>query len=171
LPLRESPLASGGWPILSIPFRLLIPRNHYDAMVAQAQTELPNECCGLLAGLVMETALPSCSSSRVKVGNVLQRYPLVNNAASPREYLANDRTLFEAYRDMRNRGLDLLAVYHSHPASDPVPSKTDLARNYFEQIVHLIISLTADEPVVRAWWLGQQDYREADWGVLEPDKA
>src|SRR5260370_2739731 len=52
LPLQESPLASEGQPILSMPFRLRIPRNHYDAMVAQAMAELPNECCGLLAGLV-----------------------------------------------------------------------------------------------------------------------
>ena len=162
MPLRESPLASEGRPILSIPFRLLIPRSHYEAMVSQAKTELPNECCGLLAGVV-EGAEPE----KMKVGRALARYPLVNNAASPREYLANDRTLFDAYRDMRDRGLDLLAVYHSHPVSEPVPSKKDLEQNYFEGIVHLIISLKADEPVMRGWWLGESDYREADWGVTE----
>src|SRR5207253_7450141 len=97
-------------------------------MVAQAKAELPNECCGFLAGLVEEA----------KVGRVHERYPLVNNAASPTEYLANDRTLFNAYRDMRARGLDLLAVYHSHPVTEPVPSKTDLERNYFIDVMHLI---------------------------------
>jgi proteasome lid subunit RPN8/RPN11 len=152
---------------LSIPFRLLILRSHYDAMVAQARAELPNECCGLLAGSVEETA--RTESQKMKVGRVLERYPLVNNAASPREYLANDRSLFDAYRDMRNRGIDLLAVYHSHPASDPVPSKKDLAQNYFEDIVHLIISLKGDKPVIRGWWLGEDNYRQADWGVVEPE--
>src|SRR5439155_11304184 len=118
-------------------------------MVVQAKTELPNECCGFLAGLV-----------QVNVGIVRQCYPLVNNAASPREYLANDHTLFHAYRDMREQGLDLLAIYHSHPTSDPVPSKTDLERNYFEGVMHLILSLKGEEPVLRGWWLGQSDYRE-----------
>jgi proteasome lid subunit RPN8/RPN11 len=150
---------------------LLIPRNHYEAMVHQAQAELPYECCGLMAGLIEEPRLSACTSStdpgRIKVGSVLERYPLVNNAASPTEYLANDRTLFEAYRDMRNRGLDLLAVYHSHPAADPIPSKTDLARNYFDGVVHLIISLKADKPAIRGWWLGEKDYREADWRVTK----
>jgi proteasome lid subunit RPN8/RPN11 len=147
---------------LSIPFRLLIPRSHYDAMVAQAKAELPNECCGLLAGVTNES----------QVGRVLQRYPLVNNAASPTEYLANDRTLFDAFRDMHERNLDLLAIYHSHPTSDPVPSKTDLERNYFENVVHLIISLKAREPVMRGWWLGEKEFREAEWEtVLEGDDA
>ena len=54
MPLRKSPLASEGQPILSIPFRLLIPREHYGAMVVQAKAELPNECCGLLAGGVVK---------------------------------------------------------------------------------------------------------------------
>ncbi len=163
MPLRESLLASEGQPILSIPFRLLIRRGHYQAMVAQAKAELPNECCGLLAGLVEE----------FKVGRVLERYPLVNNAASPTEYLANDRTLFDAYRDMRARGLDLLAIYHSHPLSDPVPSSKDLERNYFEEVMHLIISLKADEPVMRGWWLGERGYREAEWEclVVDPERG
>ncbi len=141
---------------MSIPFRLLIPGRHYDEIVAQAKAELPNECCGLLAGLV----------DQLKVGRVLQRYSLVNNAASPTEYLANDITLFHAYRDMRERDLDLLAVYHSHPVTEPVPSKTDLERNYFEDVMHLIISLKGDAPVTRGWWLGKRDYREAEWERL-----
>jgi proteasome lid subunit RPN8/RPN11 len=101
------------------------------------------------------------------VGRVLQRYALVNNAASPKEYLANDRTLFNAYRDMREQGLDLLAVYHSHPVTDPVPSKTDLERNYFEDVMHLIISLKTDELVMRGWWLGERDYNEAEWKLAD----
>jgi proteasome lid subunit RPN8/RPN11 len=158
VPLRESLLASEGRPILSIPFRLLIPRRHYDAMIAQAKAELPNECCGFLAGLIVPP-----ESEVASIGRVLQRYPLVNNAASPKEYLANDRTLFDAYRDIRDHGLDLLAVYHSHPVSAPVPSKTDLERNYFDNVMHLIISLQADEPVLRGWWLGERDCWEAEW--------
>src|SRR5262249_17809870 len=148
----------------------LIPRSQYDAMVAQAKAELPNECCGLLAGFLEES--PSSADpvdfapEPLMRARVLERYPLVNNAASPKEYLANDRTLFDAYRDMRARDLDLLAVYHSHPVTDPVPSKKDLERNYFETVMHLIISLREQEPQMRAWWLGATDYREAEWELI-----
>jgi proteasome lid subunit RPN8/RPN11 len=160
---------------LSTPFRLLIARKEFEAMVAQAKAELPNECCGLLAGLLEVTGpkTPRFGAERqpVRLGRVLARYPLINNAASPNEYLANDRTLFEAHRDMRARGLDLLAIYHSHPMSDPVPSKKDLERNYFEEIMHLIISLKSAEPVMRGWWLGEADYREGEWEAAADDAS
>lgn len=148
-----------------MPFRLLIPRGHYDAMIAQAKAELPNECCGFLAGLVEELPAPAdtLQHRESRLGRVLERYPLVNTAASPIEFLANDRTLFDAYRNMQKRGFDLLAIYHSHPVTDPVPSKKDLERNYFEGVMHLIISLKADEPRMRGWWLSETTYQEAQW--------
>jgi hypothetical protein len=62
-----------------------------------------------------------------------------------------------------------LAAYRSRPVSDPVPSKTDLERNHFEEVMHLIISLKADEPVMRGWWLREQDYREAEWKLAAGD--
>src|SRR5262249_30335244 len=56
------------------PFRLLqVPRSLYAEMTAQAEAEAPLECCGLLAGLI-----------EGDVGRVVQRYPLINAAASPR---------------------------------------------------------------------------------------
>src|SRR5262249_42585040 len=100
-------------------FRLLLPAQLRDEMVAQARAELPNECWGLLAGRV-----------EGGVGRVEVRYPLVNVAASPVEYLSNDKVLFETDRDMRRRGIQELAVYHSHPTSDPVPSRKDLEQNF-----------------------------------------
>src|SRR5947209_1384872 len=102
-----------------MPFRLVVPRDLYDAMLAQALSERPNECCGLLAGVV-----------EGGVGRVSRRYPLVNEAASPVEYLSEPRSLFEAHRDMWKSGLDVLAVYHSHPTSAAVPSRKDVERNF-----------------------------------------
>ncbi len=137
-------------------FRLLLPAQILSEMVAQAQAELPNECCGLLGGRVEGEA------ARVEA-----RYPLVNAAGSPVEYDADAHELLRAHRDMRQRGLDHLAVYHSHPTSEPVPSKKDLARNaHGEIIVHFIISLKGGEPVVRAWRLEDATFREAEWEVV-----
>jgi proteasome lid subunit RPN8/RPN11 len=143
---------------------LLLPRDLYEAMVAQAVAELPNECCGLLAGTLrpIDTAGPGPA-----VGRVVCCYPLVNKAASPREFLSDAHSLFAAHRDMRNRGLEVLAVYHSHPTSDPVPSRTDLERNYWPGVVSLIISLKGAAPVLRGWWLGAADYQQAEWECAE----
>src|SRR6266568_736150 len=101
-----------GIPTLSTPFQLHIPRAIYDEMISQAFSELPNECCGLLAGMVippLPTEIEAPPTAQVKC-----RYPLANAAASAKEYLSDARSMFEAARDMRQRGIDILAVYHSH---------------------------------------------------------
>jgi proteasome lid subunit RPN8/RPN11 len=144
---------------LSTPFCLHLPRRFYEEMLAQARAELPNECCGLLAGRIER-------EGELAVGVVLRRYPLVNSAASPVEFWSEPRGMFEAERDMRRNGYELLAVYHSHPASAPVPSRTDLERNYSPEVMNLIVSLNGEEPVVRGWWLEGAGYREAGWDVV-----
>jgi proteasome lid subunit RPN8/RPN11 len=142
-------------------------------MVAQAVSELPNECCGLLAGTVHPSPptthpSPLTTHHSLFIGQVERRYPLVNAAASPVEYLSDPKSLFVAVRDMNLHGIDILAVYHSHPASDPVPSRTDLERNYSPEVMNLIISLKSpQDPRVRGWWLGADKYLEADWVCVD----
>jgi proteasome lid subunit RPN8/RPN11 len=133
----------------------------YEEMVAQARAELPNECCGLLGG-VFEEASPGGE----RIGRVARRYPLINAAANPRLFESDPRSMFEADRDMRRNKLEVLAVYHSHPTSAPLPSKTDLERNYSPAVVNLIISLQGAEPAMRGWWLTEHDFREAEWCLV-----
>jgi proteasome lid subunit RPN8/RPN11 len=142
--------------MLSTPFRLILPRQFHTEIVLQAKAELPNECCGLLAGR-FENAAGGL------VGRVVRLLPLVNAAASPREFDSEPRSMLAAYKQMRQESLEMLAVYHSHPASAPVPSRTDLGRNnHGDSVVNLIVSLGTDVPEIRAWWLGVDEYREAD---------
>ena len=134
---------------------LQIPRRLFDEMILHARAEFPNECCGLLAG-------PDTTG-----GVVARRYPLVNAAASPVAYDADPKSLFAAFKDMRHAGTELLAIYHSHPTTAPVPSRTDRARNgYGPEVVHLIVSLAGPEPVVRGWRLAETAYHEATWEVV-----
>lgn len=112
-------------------------------MIAHAHSERPLECCGLLAGHIAEG-----------VGTVTMWFAVKNDAASPTEYFSNPRDMLTAFRTMRERGLELLAIYHSHPTSAAVPSHRDIDSNtYGETAAHVIVSLTNAEPVVRAWWL------------------
>ena len=136
-------------------FHLVLPRTLHEEMVAQALREAPNECCGLFAGVVRDgTAV----AERI--------YPLVNAAASPVLYESEYQSIKAAYLDMDQRHLDFIAVYHSHPTSAPVPSKTDLERNVSEEVVNLIVSLAESPPLVRGWWLTATEFREAEWEVV-----
>jgi len=138
--------------------RLLIPRPILAAMLAQAAEELPNECCGLLGG------------SRSADGRLLHArtiHPLVNAAGSPNAYESEPRSMFDAMRELRQSDLDVVAIYHSHPSSPPVPSRRDLAQSWGEGVVNLIISLQSAQPEVRGWWLAATDYREAGWECVD----
>lgn len=139
-----------------IPYSLVLPQRDYERMLAQALAELPNECCGLLAGKIH-------AATQTAVAQVMGCYPLVNELASPVEYLSEPRSMFEAIRNIDRKGLDIVAVYHSHPTSDPVPSRTDRERNYSPQVMNLIISLKDGQPRMAAWWLTADNYREAEW--------
>jgi proteasome lid subunit RPN8/RPN11 len=146
-----------------MPFRLVIPKDVYSVMVGQALTEQPNECCGLLAG-----TLEAPKDGDLAVGRVVRRYPLVNAAASPKRYHSEGRDLLDAHKDMRHEVLELLAVYHSHPTSEPVPSRTD-QENWWHgpNVVCLIVSLTTTPPTVRGWWMTEQGFHEAEWMIKE----
>jgi proteasome lid subunit RPN8/RPN11 len=115
---------------------LTIPRAVLDAVVAHARKEYPNECCGLLAG----------SGIRVT-----RHFPLVNELASPTAYRSEPRSMLNAIKAMRRDGLELVAIYHSHPTSDPVPSRRDVAENEYGETIYLIVGLANAEPVVQAW--------------------
>jgi [CysO sulfur-carrier protein]-S-L-cysteine hydrolase len=132
----------------------MIPRAIHVAMLAQAAAEAPNECCGLLVG-----PMPPAGGDYL----IVERYPLVNALASPTEFESDAHGLLAAHRDMRAKNLEILAIYHSHPTSAPVPSKKDRAMSYSELVATVIVSLPAE---TRAWWIGGDTVSEAQWEII-----
>ena len=101
------------------------------------------------------------------VGEVRAIHPLVNAAQSPTEFVSEPRGLFQAMKVIRAAGMDVLAVYHSHPTSAPVPSRRDRERNYSEKVMNLIVGLKGSVPDARGWWLTAKNYREAEWSIAD----
>jgi proteasome lid subunit RPN8/RPN11 len=87
------------------------------AMVAHAQAAYPNECCGAMLGTTDgETKLvrESIALQNAFEGAQAARYEL-----RPEDLLAADKAA-------RERNMDLIGIYHSHPDCDAYFSKTDL---------------------------------------------
>lgn len=128
---------------------LEIPRPILAAMVEHCLREDPRECCGLLGGVP-----PRASSF----------HPLRNVApAAETRYDADPRDLIEAVVDLRRRDAEILAIYHSHPRWEAVPSRTDLDQNHYGAVPRIIVSLLSTPPVVRVWRLGRDDFQEIPW--------
>jgi len=108
-----------------------------EEIVAHAREAQPNECCGLIAGRAgLPTRLIRCANAHAT--------PVSRYAIEPREQLA-------AFRSMDDGGEDLLAVYHSHPASQPYPSPTDRAEWHYPDAFAVLVSLRTAEPELHAY--------------------
>lgn len=118
---------------------LRIPKRVYDDIIAHARAEVPNECVGMLVGTAD--------------GQVKDSYPLINELQSPTRFLSEARSMLTAEKRRRMAGLELLAIYHSHPTSPPTPSKYDKADHLGSEILCVIISLADAEPAIKAWRL------------------
>ena len=127
-------------------------REHLEAMIDHARESAPSECCGLIGGV-----------SKTKASSL---YRLRNVTAEPEvRYEAAPEDLFTAQRQMRERGEDLLAIYHSHPrAADPSPSETDVRLAYYPSATYLIIGLGGTGPVVKAFNISEREHR---WDQVE----
>ncbi len=132
---------------------LELPRDILDALVAHCVRQAPLECCGILCGLAPRVSLI---------------YPLRNESQSETRYNADPKELIAAHIDFRARGAEILAIYHSHPRWQAIPSKTDLAENYYGPVPRIIVSLLDAEPVVRIWRLEAETFEELPWRVVEP---
>lgn len=107
-------------------FRLAISKPVLAELAATAGKAAPLEACGLLAG---------------RDGKVIKFYPLTNIDASPEHFSMKPEEQFTAVKDMRQMGLKMLAIWHSHPSSPPRMSEEDLRLAYTPDIVYVILSL------------------------------
>ena len=89
----------------------------WQVMVAHARETYPNECCGAMLGHLDD------SSKIVRVA-----MPLENAFAGAKaaRYELRPEDLLAADRAARERSLDLIGIYHSHPDCDAYFSETDL---------------------------------------------
>ena len=126
---------------------LILSQDHIDQIISHAREVSPHECCGLIGGSAN--------------GRAQTVYRARNSAGDPEvTYEAAPEDLFAAQRAMRERGEQLLAIYHSHPRSeDPQPSQTDVRLAYYPSAVYLIVGLGAAEPCVRAFRISEREDR------------
>jgi proteasome lid subunit RPN8/RPN11 len=104
-----------------------IAKQIVDRILAHARDAYPNESCGILAG---RDSVPS------------HIYPVKNTDPDPRiRYLMDTREQFWIFKNMRHNGLQLVAIYHSHPHTDAYPSPTDVKLAYYPDAYYILTSL------------------------------
>jgi proteasome lid subunit RPN8/RPN11 len=121
---------------------LKLTADQYAQIVAQGREGKPLEICGLLGGRIE-------GESHV----VEAVYPITSDDQSPLTYTLNAGEHMRAEKDIRARGLEVVGIYHTHPATVPYPSVTDVARAHwgewddllYPDVSYLIVSLRDPE--------------------------
>jgi proteasome lid subunit RPN8/RPN11 len=138
---------------------LTLDRAIYDAIVAHARRDHPDEACGVVAG-------PAGSDRPVRF------IPMLNAARSPTFYEFDSMDLLKLYRELDDRDEEPVVIYHSHTATEAYPSRTDISYAQ-EPGAHYVLVSTRDEETVefRSYRIVDGVVTEEPVEVVEPAEA
>lgn len=111
---------------------LEITRDVYDAVVAHARRDHPDEACGMLA---------RTESGETRVIEML------NIARSPTFYEMDSLEVLRTLRELDDRDEELYAIYHSHTATEAYPSRTDVSIAGFPEAHYVLVSTREPDSV------------------------
>lgn len=95
-----------------------MPRKLRDGLARLARSEEPREACALLVGEPVREG-----AGRIGVSGAL---PATNASDAPEtSFSIPSGELIGAYRTAEDKGLAIVGIFHSHPASKAEPSETD----------------------------------------------
>ena len=132
--------------------QLILDQRILDAMRAHVESCLPLEGCGLLAG----------------AGNVVREVLTVTNQAkSPIRFRMDPFEQIQAFEQIEASGLDLLGIFHSHPAGPEMASATDISEAAYP-VVHIIWSRQERTWKMRGFWFDEG--QPSDVELVLPEK-
>jgi proteasome lid subunit RPN8/RPN11 len=106
-------------------------------IIAHARADYPEEACGLISG---------------RDGVAMAIYPGRNVSATPRTTFELDIETLARQIEFEDAGMELVAIYHSHPHGPAVPSEADVERAAYPDALYLICSLVDPScPVLHAF--------------------
>ncbi len=124
-------------------------------MLRQAASKAPIEACGILAG----------TGYRVE-----RLYEMANTDQSSDHFMMAPEEQFAVMKDMRAKGLEMLAIYHSHPASPARPSAEDIRLAFTDGVLYVVLSLQEpSEPKVKAFNINNGAVSESELKIVETD--
>ncbi len=110
---------------------------YWNAMRAHVETITPLEACGLLAG---------------KNDSVEKVFLITNQAQSPVRFRMDPTEQLNALDWIDSNGLELLAIFHSHPAGPETVSVTDIKEAAYP-VVNIIWSRNNGLWQARGFWI------------------
>ncbi|MHC4112333.1 MAG: M67 family metallopeptidase [Planctomycetota bacterium] len=134
-------------------FNLEIPNIIFEQMITQVKAEAPIEACGILAG----------NDNRVE-----KLYKMTNADKRSDHFMMEPTEQFKVVKDIRSAGLEMLAIYHSHPETPARPSAEDNRLALTPDVTYIIVSLqNGDHPAVKGFLMENDSVTEVSVKIVE----
>lgn len=111
---------------------ITVPKHIYDDLILHAREGFPLEVCGILGG--NDATVSAC-------------YRMTNTDASNEHFMMDPKEQFSVVKDLRAKGLSMLAIYHSHPETPARPSEEDIKLALTPDVSYIIISLAVPDKI------------------------
>lgn len=121
-------------------------------MIRHVSEQAPLEACGLLAG---------------KQGRVEKVLLIRNQVQSPVRFVMDPYEQLDAFEWIDSQALELIGIFHSHPAGPETPSATDIAEAAYE-VVHIICTPLNGPWKARGFWIEHGQVSEVPLFVDNP---
>lgn len=120
-------------------------------MREKVAADAPLESCGLLAGM----------------GDVVRKLiPVPNALQSETRYRFSPSDQLAAFELIEREGLELLAIYHSHPKGPARPSPTDVKEAYYP-VIYVVWSLSDNQWQAGGYWIENGEIDDVSLDVFE----
>jgi [CysO sulfur-carrier protein]-S-L-cysteine hydrolase len=131
---------------------LVIDQASYDAIVAHARRDHPDEACGVVAG-------------QTGSDYAMRFIPMTNAERSSTFYRFDSLEQLRVWREMDDRDEEPVVIYHSHTSTEAYPSRTDISYAA-EPNAHYVLVSTRDPEEYEF-----RSYRIVDGEVTEEEVA
>jgi len=133
---------------------LNLKRKDWDIMRAHVQVHAPLEACGLLAGK----------------NNLVEKILLIENQAKSRiRFRMNPKEQLKALNWIDSNGLDLIGIFHSHPAGPETVSATDIEEAAYA-VTQIIWSRSKGDWIGRGFWIEDAQATEVALKIVDGEQ-
>jgi len=121
---------------------LYLTKKQAEKLIKHSKRESPDEACGILAG---------------KEGKVEKVYPMTNTDKSAKTFFMDPKEQLKVMKEIRNLGLEMAGIYHSHLETDAYPSAHDVELAFYPEASYVIVSIKdKDKPNIKSFKIDEE---------------
>jgi proteasome lid subunit RPN8/RPN11 len=144
---------------------IALSQTHLLSIRSHAENTYPEECCGLLLGTIadnIKTLVEVWPTKNAWSAETEDNCSEAKLLTKKRRYAIEPQDMLEGMKEGRDRNLDIIGIYHSHPDGQAVPSECDrtLAWPQYSYVIVSVPQGSGEE--VRSWTLDPENKFQAE---------